>query len=127
MIIVIIITDNNDVLFQVSLSVKRLWLRDVSWWTSDVHSLMASLHLTHLDYLLVFLECKLRSSPPSASPSSLIKVDETEIQASLSINTLVALLSHIELVDLYFHEDCQVLDMSIYSPPSPQVSHYHQH
>ena len=127
MIIVIIITDDNDVLFQVSLSVKRLWLDDVSWWTSDVHSLMTSLHLTHLDRLVVFPECKLRSSPPSASPSSRIKVDETQIQASLSINTLVALLSHIELDELSFRRDCQVLDMSVYSPPSPQVSHYHQH
>ena len=59
MIIVIIITDDNDVLFQVSLSVKRLWLDDVSWWTSDVHSLITSLHLTHLDRLVVFPECKL--------------------------------------------------------------------
>ena len=127
MIIVIIITDNNDVLFKVSLSVKRLWLVDVSWWTSDVHSLMTSLHLTHLDRLVVFPQCKLRSSPSSASSSSRIKVDETQIEASLSIDTLVALLSHIELDVLSFYRDCQVLDMSIYSPPSPQVSHYHQH
>ena len=125
MIIVIIITDNNDVLFQVSVSVKSLCLNDVSWSTSDVHSLMTSLCLTNLDDLIVLPQCKLTPSPPSASPSSRVKVDQTDIQASLSINTLVALLSHIELDVLSFHKDCQVLDMSSYSPPSLQVSHYH--
>ena len=106
---------------------KTLHLSDVCWLTSEVHSLMTSLHLTHLDHLVVLPQCKLRSGLPSASPASRITVDQTQIQASLSINTLVALLSHIELDVLSFHEDCQVLDMSSYSPPSPQVSHNHQH
>ena len=101
-----------------------LALEDVSWLTSDVHSLMTSLGLTHLDALGVMPACKLRPSPPSASPISRIKVDETRIQTSLSINTLAALLSYVDVNHLAFYGGCQVLDMSSYSPPPPQVSHY---
>ena len=127
MIIVIIIDNNNALSFQVSASVKEIWLADVSWLTSDVHSLMRSLNLIHLEDLGVMPACKLRPSPPSASPTSRIKVHDIWIQASLSINTLVSLLSHIELDVLRFYRGSQVLHMSSYSPHPHQVSHYYQH
>ena len=104
---------------------KELGLDDISWWTSDVHSLMKSLHLTQLDNLSV--SCKLKHSPPSVSPTSRVKVDEIWIAVSLSINTLMALLSDIEVNKLGFKEKCQVLEMSSYSPPLRQVCHYEQH
>ena len=109
--------------FQVNVSVKEPAMDDVIWWTSDVHSLMRSLRLTHLNRLAVTPSCKLRYSPPSASLTSRVNVDLTEIQASLSINMLVALLSNLNVIELWFLEDCKVLDMSGYSPPPPQVSH----
>ena len=101
----------------------RIYLGDVSWSTSDIHNLINSLRQALLMDLVVEPACKLRSSPPSVSPTSQIIVDHTEIKASLSINTLVALLSHIAVDELQFSADCQVTDMSSYSSPSPQVSH----
>ena len=122
-LIEISITDNNEGLFQVSVLVKMLALHDISWWTSDIHSLMTSLCLIHLENLEVATACKLRPSPPSASPKARVKVDYTGIQASLSMDTLVALLSYIEVDVLVFYKDSHVLDMASYPPPPPQVSH----
>ena len=49
------------------------------------------------------------------------------IAASLSINTLVALLSQLVPYELGFIDDCPVPDMSSYAPPPPQVSYQAQH
>ena len=106
-----------------SASVDTLCLGNISWSTLDVHSLMALLSLTHLFRLCVTTTCTLRPSPTSTPPTSQVKVDEAEIQASLSINTLVALLSHIDVDLLVFYGDCEVLDISSYSPSLPQVCH----
>ena len=94
---------------------------EVSWLTSQVYSVMMSFCLTRLS---VEPACELKSSPPPASirAKSLVKLHELWIAASLSINTLVDLLSNIDLDLLGFDGHCQVMDMSSYSPPSPQVS-----
>ena len=108
-------------LFQVIVAMGRLVLNDVSWLTSDVRSLMTSLGLKNLDHLDVKPTCKLRQNTPSASSTSRIKVDRISIGASLSINTLVALLSHIDVIYLTFFNICRVLDLPINSPPPSQV------
>ena len=78
--------------------------------------------MTYLDVLAVGDRCQLTSSWSPASPSSLVKVDEVQIQGSLSINTLTSLISHIEVNTLSFHLECQVLDMHMNIVTPPQVS-----
>ena len=88
---------------------------------------MVLLRLTHLDVLYLLPECKLRPNPVTVLPTSRIRVNQMRIAASLSINTLVALLSQLVTYELGFIDDCPVPDMSSYAPPPPQVSYQAQH
>ena len=107
------------------MSLKFLRLENVCWQTSEVHDLFTSLRLTQFGQLKLGALCKLTHNPQSAPPKSQVQVFQIQIQASLSANALMALLSHIEpLHSIAFLGDCKVLDMSSYSPPLSQVSHY---
>ena len=113
-----------DLLFQPRVLVKQIDLLGVTWQTTDVHRLMSCLSMTYLDQLVVDDECQLISSLPHASPSSLIMVDDVQIYMSLPINTLISLISHMEVNKLNFWSGCQVLDMDVNTTPPPQVSHF---
>ena len=101
-----------------------LILENVSWRTSDVHSLLTSLRLRHLLLLRVMSSCMLRPSPSPGSSTSRTQVNVILIEASLFINTLVDLLSNIDLNKVGFSEDCTVQGISSYSLHPRQVSHY---
>ena len=51
-----------------------------------------------------------------------VKLDQLLISASLSINTLLALLSGLDVSMLLFTDNCQIMNMTDYSPLSDQVS-----
>ena len=105
-----------DLLCQVSVSVQQIHLCDVTWLTTDAYKLMSCLSLTDLDGLVLDDECKLISSLSPASSSPLVKMNTIQIHAPLSINTLTSLISHMEVNQITFISDCQLLDMDM-TPP----------
>ena len=109
-----------------NVSANKLCLADVSWLTEDVHKLIYHLSITKLSALSVSEECQLShgSSPPTAIP--LVRVNTTDIKASLKIDTLQYLLSRIQVHDISFQNGAQVLDMDKYKPPKHQVHHHYQ-
>ena len=88
-------------------------LDNVEWFTTDVHNLMSCLSLTKLGFLAISPACHLKYGPPSTSLISNFDIYGTEIQASLTIDVLLALLSKIRMERLLFCNKCQVLDMSL--------------
>ena len=108
------------------MSVKQIHLREVTWLTTDIKRLMSCLSITHLDGLCVGPTCQLRCSLSPASPSSLFKVREVNIHASMSINTLTSLISNIEVIMLSLESGCQVLDMDVNTIPQVSQGHLYQ-
>ena len=120
----------NNLLFQVSVSLKKkkkkkIRLSDVTWLTTDINRLISCLSITHLDGLVVFDYCRLRSSLSPASSSSLVMVNKIEIHVSLSISTLTSLISHMEINALTFWSGCQVLNMDVNTKLPSEVSQNH--
>ena len=110
--------NDYNVMFQMKISIREIYLCEGSWLTSTIHSLLSSLEITHIYNLLVSPPCQLSYTARSPAQRSLIKVDRLQMQTSLGIENLVALLSDLEVVDLSFHEFCQVRGMATYKPSS---------
>ena len=97
-------------------SIKHIWLKEISWPVMDVQRLMSFLPCFSL---LVDSGCQLKCSSPSGLT---VNLGVLSISVELSINTLVALLSGLVVNAACFDEDCHVLNMADYAPPSDQVS-----
>ena len=109
-----------SVLLQLKLSVKSFYLGDISWLTADVHRLISCLSITKFNNLAVLEGCKLRYGLSPAA--SRISVENIDIQTSLQIETLQALLSGINVYDISFQDAAQVLNMDKYKHRPRQVS-----
>ena len=95
--------------------VKLLQLCEGSWLISTIHSLVSSLSSKSVH---IFRRCKLMYSASLSVPTSRLKLDKLQMQTSLDIETLVTLLSHLEVEDLSFHDLCQVGGIEAYKPSS---------
>ena len=112
-------------MLQSALSVKNLFLQDISWLVGDVHSLISCMSSRHLECVYLMPECQLDDSPSSSSYTAVLQIKRIAIQAPISINILVSLLSKITLDKLFFALNGKVFHMSNYAFLPQQVSVAH--
>ena len=84
------------------MSIAALLLGDISWPVSDVHLLMACLSIKQITTVRIMEDCNIRFCPMSSNPTSLINVGDVLIQTPIRINTLVSLLSQLDVHTLMF-------------------------
>ena len=101
---------------------NTIHLYDADWTTADVHNLLRCLQVSHLLCLVISKATKLRYAPISDSPAHRpsVNVISTMIEASLGIDALLGLLTHIHVHDIKFYNNCKVHGMN-HCPPTPQV------
>ena len=108
--------------FQADISVNMLGFDDISWQTKDIHRLMSCLCIIQTGRLLICQNCKLTYKPLSTIPNSAVHIDIVQIEPSLTTDTVVALLSHLEVDILKFFSECQIHDVSNKPTPFPTVN-----
>ena len=98
------------------MSINIISLLDVTWPTTDVHKLMACLSTVELARLQVFSICQLNYGPPCLSPQTRIKIHHVQFESAITLGSLVALLSNIDVHVLKFFGELKKTS-SIFIPP----------
>ena len=122
-----VIHDNNFnmecCMFCQEFSLREVYLDNVSWSTTDVHNLLRCLFPTQeLHLMQVRKTCPLSNSVLPNTHDSTINIHQIQIQASLTISTLLSLLSPIEVTELFFADSCRVVDIEGYTHHFNRVS-----
>ena len=84
--------------------------------------MLSYLSICHLTCLLVVGQCQLNYDAASCHPPARLKIDTMQIGTSMTLDTIAALISHVEIEHLLFTGKCNVLHMDRYKP-LPKVSH----
>ena len=93
-------------LFQPGISVNMLGLDGAPWVTGDIHKLMSCLSIVKIATLFIGENCQLTYKSSSQPPKSPVRIDIAQIEASLTIDTMIDLLSHLEVNTLKIFSEC---------------------
>ena len=109
----------TNLLFQGTISIKRLYLCEGDWLTSDVNLILSYLSSRQLDCLGVLGTCKLNyKCPVTCILPEPLHVQEVQIEIAMTLDALVGLLSNMIITELVFTNGAAWLERTNYTYPS---------